>query len=78
MAKKKKSKWLHQFTISREVEKERTTKSTNEEGKDVKITEEELMDLCKLKNPYNRYIKNNYKRLKCFEKLNINTSRYGL
>ena len=46
--------------------------------KDVKITEEELMDLCKLKNPYNRYIKNNYKRLKCFEKLNINTSRYGL
>ena len=46
--------------------------------KDVKITEEELMDLCKLKNPYNRYIKNNYKRLQCFEKLNINTSRYGL
>ena len=46
--------------------------------KEVEITEEELMELCKLKNPYNKYTKNNYKRLKCFEKLNINLHRYGL
>ena len=28
--------------------------------------------------PTYRYISNNYKRLKCFESLNINTKRYGL
>jgi hypothetical protein len=63
------------------------------EFKDVKITKEELMDLCKLNNPYRspskiltqvapvityRYINNNYKRLKCFEIFDINTNRYGL
>lgn len=39
MAKKKKSKWLYEFTINREVEKERKTKSTNDEGKKIEITE---------------------------------------
>ena len=39
MAKKKLKKWLYEFTINREVEKERTTTSTNDEGKKVEITE---------------------------------------
>ena len=65
--------------------------------KDVIITEEDSIELCKMNNPYNipskvkvlvhvvpkptykyKYINNNYKRLKCFEVLDINTNRYGL
>ena len=79
--------------------------------KEVIITKEDSIELCKMNKPYKksnyyispsnvliisplkvffsvsgyafpvqtyRYIKNNYKRLQCFEKLNINTSRYGL
>lgn len=39
MAKKKAKKWLFDFTINREVEKERTTSSKNKEGKEVQTTE---------------------------------------
>ena len=39
MAKKKANKWLFNFAINREVEKERTTTSTNKEGKEVQTTE---------------------------------------
>jgi hypothetical protein len=39
MAKKKAKKWLYQFTINREVEKERTTTSKNKEGQKVEVTE---------------------------------------
>ena len=61
--------------------------------KEVIITKEDSIELCKINNPYNspskvlisvvpvptyRYISNNYKRLKCFEVLDINTNRYGL
>ena len=58
--------------------------------KDVKVTEKETIELCKFKNPYispkkvlvyaapiskYKYVSNNYKRLKCFEKLNKITNR---
>jgi len=61
--------------------------------KDVKITEKDSIELCKINNPYTGpsktlifvvpvptyiYISNNDKRLKCFEILDINTKRYGL
>ncbi len=79
--------------------------------KDVIITEEDSLELCKMINPYEKskyyispsnvliispskvsisvsgyafpvetykYISNNYKRLKCFDILDINTNRYGL
>ena len=59
--------------------------------KDVIITEEDSIELCKINNPYispskvlitvvpvPTYRHNNYKRLKCFEILDINTNRYGL
>ena len=61
--------------------------------KDVIITKEDSIELCKIKNPYTgpskvlidvfptptyRYMHNNNERLKCFEILNINTKRYGL
>ena len=61
--------------------------------KDVIITEEDSVELCKIRNPYispttilftvvpaptYRYINTNYKRLKCFEVLDIKTNRYGL
>ena len=39
MAKKKLKKWLYDFTINREVEKERTTTSKNKEGQKVETTE---------------------------------------
>jgi hypothetical protein len=66
---------------------------TTPDFKDVIITDEDSIELCKINNPYNspskvlisvvpvptyRYISNNYKRLKCFEVLDINTNRYGL
>jgi hypothetical protein len=58
MAKKKLKKWLYEFTINREVEKERKTSSTNEEGKKVEVTEtyEEVM-------PVSFYLKKPNRRL---------------
>jgi len=61
--------------------------------KDVIITEKDSIELCKINNPYTgttkinifdgpvptyMYISNNYKRLECFEVLDININRYGL
>ena len=48
--------------------------------KDVIITEEDSIEFCKMNNPYisPSNVDNNYKRLKCFEVLDINTDRYGL
>ena len=59
--------------------------------KDVIITKEESIELCKMNNPYISpskelitvvpvitYRYNNLERLKCFEVLDINTNRYGL
>ena len=58
--------------------------------KDVKVSDKETIELCKFKNPYispkkvlvytapmptYKYVSNNYKRLKCFEKLNKITNR---
>ena len=75
---------------------------TTPDFKDVIITVEESIELCKMNNPYinpsdispskikvlvyvapkptyrYKYIDPNYKRLKCFEVLDINTNRYGL
>ena len=59
--------------------------------KDVIITQEESIELCKMKKPFIipskelitvapvvTYRYNNLERLKCFEVLDINTNRYGL
>ena len=45
--------------------------------KDVIITEEDSIEFCKMNNPYisPSNVDNNYKRLKCFEKLNKVTNR---
>ena len=61
--------------------------------KEVIITNEDSIELCKIKNPYTgpskvlitanpvqtyRYININYERLKCFDVLNKNIKGYGL